>query len=142
MAGRCHQIVGSKQGGTYKSAYRIANHLCHFYKDSVLAACETPKYAVCKLMSATAFSSMTSAAQISGTAEQEMKKHLHAHLVTRFCPTQKNVSMLSEGHRVVHYNSIDFTFEGETQTEFIEWTEKSIDDKIARYLQRHLMSGG
>jgi len=48
--------------------------------------------------------------------------------------------MLSEGHGVMHYNSIDFTFEGKMQTEFIEWTEKSIDDKIARYLQRHLMS--
>ncbi len=43
--------------------------------------------------------------------------------------------MLSEGHRVVHYNSIDFTFEGKTQMEFIEWTKKSI-----RYLQHHLMS--
>ena len=48
--------------------------------------------------------------------------------------------MLSEGHGVVHYNSINFTFEGKTQTEFIEWTEKSIDDEIARYLQHHLMS--
>ncbi len=27
-----------------------------------------------------------------------------------------------------------------TQTESIEWTEKNIDDKIARYLQHHLMS--
>ena len=53
---------------------------------------------------------------------------------------KKNVSILSEGHGVVHYDSIDFTFEGKTQTEFIEWTEKSIDDKIAWYLQRHLMS--
>ena len=48
--------------------------------------------------------------------------------------------MLSEGHEVVHYNSIDFTFEGKTQTEFIKCTEKSVDDKIARYLQRHLTS--
>ena len=26
------------------------------------------------------------------------------------------------------------------QTKFIEWSEENIDDKIARYLQRHLMS--
>jgi hypothetical protein len=54
-----------------------------------------------------------------------MKKHLSAHLGLGFCPTQKNVSMLSEGHGVVHYDSIDFTFEGKAQTEFIEWTEKA-----------------
>ncbi len=48
--------------------------------------------------------------------------------------------VLSEGHGVVHYDSINFTLEGKTRTDFIEWTEKSIDDKIARYLQCHLMS--
>ena len=31
-------------------------------------------------------------------------------------------------------------FEGKTHTKFIECTEKSIDDNIARYLQHHLMS--
>jgi hypothetical protein len=49
------KIAGSKHGGTYKSAYRIANHLCRFYKDSFLAACETQKVVVSKPMSATAF---------------------------------------------------------------------------------------
>ena len=71
-----------------------------------------------------------------------MKKHLRAHLGPGFCPTRKNVSILSEGHGFVHYGSIVFTFEVKSQKEFIEWTEKSIDDKISRYLhlQRHLMS--
>ena len=91
-------------------------------------------------MSATAFSAMMCAGKISGTGELEVKKHLSAHLGPCFCPTRTKVSMLSEGHGVVHYNSINFTFEGKTQTEFIEWTEKSIDDEIARYLQRHLTS--
>ena len=91
-------------------------------------------------MSATAFSAMMCAGKISGTGELEVKKHLSAHLGPGFCPTRTKVSMLSEGHGVVHYNSINFTFEGKTQTEFIEWTEKSIDDEIARYLQRHLTS--
>ena len=48
--------------------------------------------------------------------------------------------MLSEGHGVLHYNSIDFTYKSKMQTEFIEWTEKNIDDKIARYLQHCQMS--
>jgi hypothetical protein len=82
------KIAGSKHGGTYKSAYCIANHLCH--KDSVLAACETQQVVVCKPMSApTAFSSMMCTAQISGTGEQEMKKHLRAHQGLGFCPTRK-----------------------------------------------------
>jgi hypothetical protein len=51
---------------------------------------------------------MMCAAQIIG---QEMKKHLRAHLGPGICPTRKNVTMLSEGHGVVHYDSIDFTFE-------------------------------
>jgi hypothetical protein len=35
------KIAASKHKTTYEAAYRIANHLCRFYKDSVLAACET-----------------------------------------------------------------------------------------------------
>jgi hypothetical protein len=37
------QISGLKQNDTFNAAYRIANHLLRFYKDSVLAACETQK---------------------------------------------------------------------------------------------------
>ena len=76
--------------------------------------------AITKPMSATAFSSMMCAARISGTGEQEIKKHLRAHLGLGFCPTRTHVSMLSEGHGVMHYDSIDFTYEGKTQAEFIE----------------------
>jgi hypothetical protein len=48
------------------------------------------------------------------------------------------MSMLSEDNGVVHYGSIEFTYEGKQQKEFVEWTEKSKDEEIARYLQRHL----
>ncbi len=48
--------------------------------------------------------------------------------------------MLSEGHSIVHYGSINFTYEGKQQKEFIEWSEIRIDSKIGRYLQRHLQS--
>jgi hypothetical protein len=63
------KIAASKHKTTYEAAYRIANHLCRFYKDSVLAACETQKNVVCEPMSATAFSSMMCAGKISGTGE-------------------------------------------------------------------------
>jgi hypothetical protein len=39
----------------------------------------------------------------------------------------------------VNYGCINFTYEGKQQEEFIEWSEKRIDDEIARYLQRHLL---
>jgi hypothetical protein len=83
---------------------------------------------------------MLNASQVSGTGEQEIKKHLSAHLGPGFCPTQQSVSMLSKGHGVVHYGSIDFTYEGKQQKELAKWTKKRIDDEIARYLQRHLQS--
>jgi len=47
------KISGSIQGGTFKSAYRIANHLIKNYKDSFLAACETQRVPVIKPMTAT-----------------------------------------------------------------------------------------
>ena len=37
------KISGSNEASTFNAAYRIANHLFRFYKDSVLAACETQK---------------------------------------------------------------------------------------------------
>jgi hypothetical protein len=40
----------------------------------------------------------------------------------------------------VNYGCINFTYKGKQQEEFIEWSEKRIDDEIARYLQRHLQS--
>jgi hypothetical protein len=82
------KIAASKHKTTYEAAYRIANHLCRFYKDSVLAACETQKIVVCEPMSATAFSAMMCAGKISGTGELEVKKHLSAHLGPGFCPTR------------------------------------------------------
>ncbi len=134
------KIAGSKHESTFESAYPIANHLIRFYQDSILAACETQRLPVCKPMSTTEFSAMLSASRVSGTGEQEIKKHLSAHLGLGFCPTQQSINMLSKGHGVVHYDSINFTYEGKQQKEFIEWSEKRIDDKIARYLQRHLQS--
>ncbi len=48
--------------------------------------------------------------------------------------------MLSEGHGVVHYGCCDFTYNGKPNSEFVEWTEKNIDEEITLYLQRHLSS--
>ena len=75
---------------------------------------------------------MMNAARVSGMGEQAIKKHLKAHLGQGFCPSRRSVSMLSEGHGVVNYGLINFTYKGKQQEEFIEWSEKRIDDEIAR----------
>jgi len=70
------KVAGKKDGGVNEAAYRITNHLlclC-FYRDFVLAACETQRLPVPKLMSATQFSSMMNASGVSGKGEQEIKK--------------------------------------------------------------------
>ena len=88
-------------------------------------------------MSATQFQAMMCAASVSGTNERELKKHLCSHLGKGFCPTRQSVDMLADGHCEVHYGSMEFTYNGKEKAEFIEWTEKNIEDKIAVNLQRH-----
>jgi hypothetical protein len=83
------QISGSKHNGTFEAAYRIANHLIRYYKDSVVAACETQRIPLsCKPMSAMAFSAMVHALKTSGMGERELKKHIRAHLGAGSCPTR------------------------------------------------------
>ena len=134
------RISGSKEGDTFNSAYRIANHLWRFYKDSVLAACETQRIAVCKPMTATGFAAMMKAAKITGVGEREVRKYLTAKLGPGFCPSRRRVDILSDGHIEVKYGSINFTFEGKKEEEFIEWTEKDIADAIAWNLSHQLQS--
>jgi hypothetical protein len=118
------RISGSKEGDTFNSAYRITNHLWCFYKDTVLAACEKQRIAMCKPMTATRFATMIKAAKITGVGEREVQKYLSAELRHGFCPTQQSVDILSDGHVEVKYDSINFTFEGKKEEEFIKWTEK------------------
>ncbi len=105
-----------------------------------MAACETQRIPMCKLLSAMAFTAMLQAGKVSGTGERELKKHLCAHLGLGFCPTRQSVDMLADGHSTVHYNCIDFTYNGKEKVEKIEWTEKNIDEEITMYLQHHLKS--
>jgi hypothetical protein len=74
------QVSGSKHNGTFESAYRIANHICRFYRDSFVAACETQRVPICRPMTATEFQGMISAGGVNGVSEKELKKHLSAHL--------------------------------------------------------------
>ena len=93
-------------------------------------------------MSAIEFQAMMSALSVSGTCERELKKHLGAHLGKGFCPTRRSVDMLSDGHTEVYYGSIEFTYDGKEKAEFVEWTEKNINNEITVYLQRHKLTRG
>ncbi len=95
---------------------------------------------MCKPMSATQFQAMLCAGRVSGKGKRELKKHLSAHLGKNFCPTRQSVDMLADGHCKVHYGSMEFTYNGKEKAEFIEWTEKNIEDEIAVNLQQHLNS--
>ncbi len=86
------------------------------------------------------FTAILQAGKVSGTGERELKKHLRAHLGLGFCPRRQCVDMLADGHSTVHYNCINFTYNGKNKAEKIEWTEKNIDEEITMYLQRHLKS--
>jgi hypothetical protein len=57
-----------------------------------------------------------------------------------FCPSRRSVDILSDGHVEVKYNSKYFTFEGRTEEDFIELTQKDTADAIAWNLSRHLES--
>ena len=133
------KIAGSKQS-TFESAKRITNHIIRYYRDSFLAACEIQRVPISKPMSATKFQAILRAGGVSGTGKRELKKHLSAHLGKGFCPTRRSVDMLAEGHCEVYSGSVEFTYDGKEKAEFIEWTEKNINDEITVYLQRHLNS--
>jgi hypothetical protein len=63
-------------------------------------------------MSATAFLSILHAGKVIRTGERQLKKHHCAHLGQCFCPTQRSINMLLEGHGVFYFGSCDFTYDG------------------------------
>ena len=101
------QISGSRHNGTFEAAYRIANHILCYYRDSFFAACETQRVSICKPMTATEFQGIVSAAGLNGTSAKILKKHLTACLGKGFCPTRQSVDMLSDGHSEVKYNMLE-----------------------------------
>jgi hypothetical protein len=47
------QISGLKHGGTFESAYCIANHIIRYYNNSFIAACKSQQVSICKPMTTT-----------------------------------------------------------------------------------------
>jgi hypothetical protein len=135
------QITGSNHGGTFEAAYRISNHIIRNYHDSFLVAYESQRVSICKPMTTMQFQGMLSAGGVSGTSKKELKQHLSAHLGKGFCPTRQSVDMLAKGHSKVQYSKMEFTpYNGKEEAEYIEWTEKNINEEITIYLQWHSTS--
>ena len=48
--------------------------------------------------------------------------------------------MLAEGHCKITYGCKEYLYDGKDKAEFVEWTEKDINDEITVYLKKHLTS--
>jgi hypothetical protein len=134
------QISGSNHGGTFEAAYCISNHIIRNYHASFLAVCESQRVSMCEPMTTIKFQGMLSAGKVSGTSKKEFKRHLSAQLGKGFSPTGQSIDMLAEGHSKVHYSKMEFTYNGKEKAEYIEWTEKNINEEITINLQWHLTS--
>jgi hypothetical protein len=55
------QISGSAHNGTFESAFRVANHLCKFYRDSVCKALNKQGMVIAQEMSTVKYVAMLSA---------------------------------------------------------------------------------
>jgi hypothetical protein len=72
--------------------------------------------------------------------ETEIQKYLSAEFGQGFCPSRQSIDILSDGHVEIKYHSINFTFEGKKEEEFIEWTGKDMADTIAWNISCQLQS--
>jgi hypothetical protein len=66
--------------------------------------------AIAQLMSTVQYIAMLSALNITETREQELSKWLKQYIGKGFCPTQREVSILSKGHTMVYTGNISWTY--------------------------------
>ena len=97
---------GSTCGGTFESAFRISNHLFRFYKDAFFAAMEKQGMPIAQPMSTVKYAAMMSALNITGKKERVLGKYMIQHLGPAFCPTQRSMSILAQGHTKVYTGSM------------------------------------
>jgi len=55
---------------------------------------------------------MMSALNITGKKERVLGKYMRQHYGPAFCPTQRSVSILAQGHTKVHTGSMPWIYEG------------------------------
>jgi hypothetical protein len=133
---------GSPHPMTFESACRVSNHLCRFYKDAFVAAMEKQGMPIAQPMSTVEYTAMMSALNITGKKERVLGKFMRQHLGPAFCPTQRSVSILAQGHTKVYTGSMPWIYEGKEREETVEWTEKDLHTEIEVQLLRYLKSRG
>ena len=133
---------GSPHPTTFESAFRVSNHLCRFYKDAFFAAMEKQGMPIAQPMSTVEYTAMMSALNITGKKERVLGKYMRQHLGPAFCPTQRSVSILAQGHTKVYTGSMPWIYEGKEREETVEWTEKDLHTEIEVQLLRYLKSRG
>ena len=134
------KINGSPHNGTFESAFRVSKHLCRFYKEPFVAALRKEGMEIANPMSTTQFVAMLSALQITGQKEKVLAKYLRQYLGKGFCPSQRGMSILGEGHAEVFTNSIEWEYEAGKRKEKVEWMEKNVHSEIEIQLTRALNS--
>jgi hypothetical protein len=93
-------------------------------------------------MSTVEYTAMMSALNITGKKERVLGKYMRQHLGPAFCPTQRSVSILAQGHTKVYTGSMPWIYEGKEREETVEWTEKDLHTEIEVQLLRYLKSRG
>ncbi len=99
------------------NAIYIANHMCRYHRESVLAVLEKNAFYVSPPMSGTIFGALISELRITHKQEKVLRKHLQHHIGIHFCPTRRDVEILYDGHREVHVGSLSWDYDGAHKAE-------------------------
>ena len=142
----CNSVEGDNNEPV--SASWIANHLCRFYKLSAVEVLEKNEIHICHRMSLEVFSAATTAASILISQAKIIARHLNSHFGKGICPTNKEMSSLSEGYRESKIGSIKWDYDQGCESnsnsiakaECITWEISDISDDVAARLARELNS--
>ena len=130
------------------SASWIANHLCRFYKLSVVEVLEKNELHICHKMSLEVFSAATTAAGLLVSQANVFAKHLNNHFGKGMCPTHKEMSSLSEGYRESTTGSMKWDYDqgcesnsnSKAKAECITWEVSDLSEDVAARLAHELKS--
>ncbi len=142
----CNSVEGDNNEPV--GASWISNHLCRFYKSSVVEVLEKNEIHICHRMSLEVFSAATSAANLLISQAKIIARHLNNHFGKGICPTHKEMSSLSEGYRESKIGSIKWDYDQGCESnsnsiekaECITWEVSDLSDDVAARLARELKS--
>jgi hypothetical protein len=117
-----------KKVGLDESSRRACDYLALHHKDSVTESLQGKGFPLFDTMSETRVAAMWQDANVSGSQEETILKHLRSHFGSKAFTTRKRVRMLSEGHSKVFVGKVQHSYEPGEAPETIEYSYK---DKVA-----------